>query len=133
MSNARHPIRRPAASWLLLVLFMLGTATPAVSRMTCLQSGHSEVSVGYAEECCPEEAPTQGAAVKPVCCEVLTTEPTKHPFASHGAVVVPVQDMDGRVLPLGPVCLVEWTVKPRSVRTNGPPRTRLAAMGAFRL
>jgi|LakMenE18May11ns_1017448.scaffolds.fasta_scaffold9897963_2 hypothetical protein len=78
---------------MLLVLFLLGSAAPAVSRMDCLMSGRSEVSLGHAKECCPEDGGSQGAAVKAVCCEVFTAEPGKQPFAPQPPVLIPVQQV----------------------------------------
>lgn len=133
MSTECHPVRRATCAWFLLVLFLLGTATPAVSRMTCLQSGHSELSVGYAEECCPDKAPAQGATVKPVCCEVLTAKPEKHPFAAHGNVEVPAPALDAFVPPVVPVEGTARSVKPRLEGVTAALHTRLASIGVFRL
>jgi hypothetical protein len=133
MFNGGHPVRRAIASWSLLVLFLLGTATPAMSRMTCLKSGHSEVSVGYANDRCPLEAPRQGAAVRPVCCEVLTSKPEKHPFAVHAPVEVPLADFEAWGVPRIHVAELHRAVFAGCEQRAGPTLTRLAVIGALRL
>lgn len=124
-------IRRPASIWLLLVLFLVGTALPAVSRMTCLMSGHSELSFGQAQECCPDETPTTGSTVKPVCCEVLTAKPTSQPFRAQWPVLLPVVAIHAVVsVDLAP----QSASRPLAVRMDRwppPLGDRLAAIGVL--
>ncbi len=51
-----------------VLLLLFATSGMALSRMTCLMSGHSVVSFGILEDCCPEPEPSEGPAVAPVCC-----------------------------------------------------------------
>lgn len=56
-------------------LFLLATSGPALSRMTCLDGGHSVVSLGKATDCCPEEEPHGTTPeVKPACCELALVQ-----------------------------------------------------------
>lgn len=63
------------------LLLLLGTAAPALVRMNCLNSGHSVVSIGQADDCCPpEQEHPQGAQIHPVCCEFQRTAPERTAF-----------------------------------------------------
>jgi len=118
---------------MLLLLFLLGSAAPAVSRMDCLVSGHSEVTVGYAEECCPEEGDAQGPTIKAVCCEVLTAEPGKQPFAPQPPVLVPDQPALVQVLGVHVPAVVLHRPGVHIAHRPPPPALaeRLAEVGSF--
>jgi hypothetical protein len=118
---------------MLLLLFLLGSAAPAVSRMDCLVSGHSEVTVGYADECCPEEGDAQGPIIKAVCCEVLTAEPGKQPFAPQPPVLVPDQPVLVQVLGVDVPAVVLHRPGVHIARRPPPPALaeRLAEVGSF--
>ncbi|WKZ65229.1 MAG: hypothetical protein QY325_10700 [Flavobacteriales bacterium] len=60
--------RRPVAAFTMAALLLLGTSGVALSRMTCLMGGHSVVSVGMADDCCPEQDGTGGMALSADCC-----------------------------------------------------------------
>lgn len=116
---------------MLLLLFLVGTALPAVSRMTCLMSGHSALTVGQAEGCCPEEAPAAGPAVRPVCCEVLTAKPTSQPFRAQWPVLVPMVAVQAVV---SVEVLAQGTYRAPSVRMDRWPPPwgdRSAAIGVL--
>lgn len=66
MRRFLHRHRWATVSVVLLLLF--ATSSMALSRMTCLMSGHSVVAFGMLEDCCPEPEPTEGATLAPVCC-----------------------------------------------------------------
>ncbi|MEX1132719.1 MAG: hypothetical protein WEC15_05810 [Flavobacteriales bacterium] len=51
-----------------VVLLLFATSSMALSRMTCLMSGHSILALGMIDDCCPEPEPTEGATIAPVCC-----------------------------------------------------------------
>jgi hypothetical protein len=51
------------------VLLMLATSGLTVSRMSCLISGHSELSLGIVDDCCPEEE-HESASVEASCCDL---------------------------------------------------------------
>jgi len=70
--------------WLALLaalLLLMGTAAPALVRMSCLSGGHTVLSFGQADDCCPEEeqAP-EGAQFHAVCCDVERTAPNHDAF-----------------------------------------------------
>lgn len=67
----------PLAALLLLV----GTAAPALVRMSCLSGGHTVLSIGQADDCCPEEERSpEGAQFQGVCCEFDRTAPNRTAF-----------------------------------------------------
>lgn len=56
---------------LMVAVHLLASSGATISRMTCLEGGHSVVVLGKASDCCPDRAP-QGPApeVKAACCEM---------------------------------------------------------------
>ncbi|MFN3876117.1 MAG: hypothetical protein ACK4L7_09435, partial [Flavobacteriales bacterium] len=52
----------------LAALLLLAGSGIGFSRMTCLMSGRSVVSLGKAYDCCPESDAAQGEALSPACC-----------------------------------------------------------------
>lgn len=60
--------RRPVAAFSMAALLLLGTSGVALSRMTCLMGGHSVLSLGMADDCCPGQEGTGGMALKAHCC-----------------------------------------------------------------
>lgn len=60
--------RHSWATLTVVVLLLFATSGMALSRMTCLISGHSIVGLGMLEDCCPEPEPAEGATIAPVCC-----------------------------------------------------------------
>lgn len=63
------------------LLLLLCTAAPALVRMNCLSSGHSVVSIGQAEDCCPpDQDHPKGAQIQAVCCEFQCTAPERTAF-----------------------------------------------------
>jgi hypothetical protein len=62
-------------SVLAAALLLLATSVTGISRMTCLEAGHSVLSLGKAVDCCPEEDASAAASVRSACCafsEVLS-------------------------------------------------------------
>ena len=51
------------------VLLLLATSGITVSRMSCLISGHSELSLGIADDCCEDEG-HKGTSVEATCCDL---------------------------------------------------------------
>lgn len=133
MSARKHTAHRRISVWLLLALFLVGTAVPAVSRMECLMSGHSTVSVGFADECCPGDGDQQGATVRAVCCEVVTAEPGKQPFAPQPHVLVPEQSVVVPVIRVQVPVVVLHRAGVHSGRRPPPAALgeRLAEVGSF--
>ena len=56
-------------TYLVVGIFLLATSGTAISRMTCLEGGHSVVSLGMATDCCPEAEHGDFPTVKATCCE----------------------------------------------------------------
>lgn len=72
--------------WLSVItgmLLLFTTATPALVRMTCLSGGHSVLSVGQAEDCCPEQEHGPGATFAAACCDSDAAKPVDHLFESN--------------------------------------------------
>ncbi len=61
--------RNKWATYIVVGLFLLATSGTAISRMTCLEGGHSVVSLGMATDCCPEPEHGDFPTVKATCCE----------------------------------------------------------------
>lgn len=55
----------------LAMLLLLATSGLTVSRMSCLISGHSVLSLGFADDCCPEEEHGDGITIAATCCELV--------------------------------------------------------------
>lgn len=73
--------------WLTYVVvgfFLLATNGVALSRMTCLDGGHSVVSLGMAADCCPEEeAHGPAPEVKAACCELAFVQGERGNYLPH--------------------------------------------------
>ena len=66
------------------LLLLLGTAAPALVRMSCLSGGHTVVSIGQAEDCCPKDQPHHdGAQLRARCCEMERTAPERDAFTTE--------------------------------------------------
>ncbi len=59
---------------------LFATSGMALSRMTCVISGHSVVALGMMEDCCPEPENAAGAMIAPVCCEFVQAGGDALPF-----------------------------------------------------
>ena len=59
---------------------LFATSGMALSRMTCVISGHSVVALGMMEDCCPEPENAAGAMISPVCCEFVQAGGDALPF-----------------------------------------------------
>lgn len=79
-----------------VVLLLFATSGMAISRMTCLISGHSIVALGMLEDRCPDPAPAEGATVAPVCCVFGQAAANVEPFMPGvGLEFVPLAVSDG--------------------------------------
>lgn len=82
-------------SVLAAVLLLLATAAPALVRMSCLNGGHTVLSIGQADDCCPEEDHQgDGPQLRARCCEMELTAPVHAAFTMENghstlAVVTP--------------------------------------------
>jgi len=134
MKGQVSPVLRQALTWCVLALFLAGTGLPAVSRMTCLMSGRSEVSVGYGRSCCPEEAPAKVPVVKPACCEVITAKPVRTDMTVQALLLAP--SLPVRELRFAPVVKGPADHAPATRAARPPPGVgveELALLGAYRI
>ncbi len=74
------------------VLVLLATAAPALVRMNCLSGGHTVLSIGQADDCCPQEDHQgDGPQLRARCCEMERTAPVHAAFTlenSHSTLSV---------------------------------------------
>jgi len=75
--------------WALALLLLFAAAAPSLSRMTCLQAGHSQLMLGNVEDCCPALPATDGPSVKAQCCVTSTAEADLALFVMAQGTVVP--------------------------------------------
>ena len=75
------------ATVLVVGLLLFATSSMTLSRMTCLMGGHSVLSFGPADECCPEEEKPEGATLKAICCTFTEAQLDR-------TTVIPAQGMD---------------------------------------
>ncbi len=73
-----------------MLLLLMGTAAPALARMTCVMGGPSVLSVGMAEDCGPVDHEHPVTTVSATCCEVLQTQPQRANFVPAASVGLPV-------------------------------------------
>ncbi|MFT3884838.1 MAG: hypothetical protein QM724_05230 [Flavobacteriales bacterium] len=117
------------------LVLLLGPATPALARMTCVNSGHSVLNVGQARDCCPVDHTHSTPAVKAMCCELVQAQPQRSAFVASASPELPALE----ALPIGisletPVLSLDEAV--RLVPQARPPTLigrRLAAIGLLRL
>lgn len=79
----------------LAMLLLLVTSGLTVSRMSCLISGHSVLSLGLADDCCPEEEHGDGTMIGATCCELVQATADRVellPSATFDLVALPVTD-----------------------------------------
>ena len=126
-------LRSNSLSVLAMLVLLMGTAAPALARMTCVAGGHSVLSVGQVEDCCPEND-AQGATVSATCCEMWEARPQRSDFvpAVNAMVPVPVATLHpGSVS--APLRMV--TQAPTDAHISRPPplprAQRQASIGVF--
>lgn len=54
-------------------LLLFATSGASLTRMTCLTGGHSTLSIGLVDDCCPEEGENPGPTLKALCCDITET------------------------------------------------------------
>ena len=64
----------------MVALLLMGTAAPMLTRMTCVLSGHVQMNVGQAKNCCPERENGHGAHLEAVCCVFEQAAPKHEVF-----------------------------------------------------
>ena len=91
-----------------VLVLLLGTAMPAMLRMTCLAGGHSVVSMGQVEDCCPKDH-AGSATFSATCCELWEARPQRSEFVPALKAMVP---MPVAVLHQQPVFVAPGPVPP---------------------
>lgn len=119
----------------LAALLLLAAAAPALSRMTCLEAGHSQLVLGDLRDCCPGPEAGAGATVKAQCCVATTAHAAQDVFVpAHPIATVAMDDWS---LP-APVVVTALAVRsPALVCGHGPPplaaTQRLARLQVLRI
>ena len=88
--HSLRSLRSKGLSVLAMLVLLLGTAAPALARMTCTMGGPSIVSFGQAEECAPVDHSHPVTTVQATCCEVLQARPQRSDFVTVASAMVPV-------------------------------------------
>lgn len=113
------------------LLLLLATSGVTVSRMSCLISGHSELSLGIVEDCCPEQE-HEGTSVEATCCDLdqAGTERVELlPSSEQALIALPATEVVSLVRAFGPECSA-----PRWLDSRPPPMRgdeRLALVSRF--
>lgn len=129
MRRSLTSLQRKGLVWALAVLFLLGGAMPMLSRMRCLQSGRTVVSVGLAKDCCPDDARGTNATVKAVCCEVMVAKPSHQPFTPHqGHPLAPALAVEEAISAPPPAALRHPVPATCAKRPPPGPKQRLATL-----
>ena len=121
----QHPTRHSRAlAFGLVGLLLFATAGPVLSRMTCLMSGRSVVSLGDGRGCCPGPEASDSPTLKGVCCTFSVVKAADVDLRQESAPVIH--------LPLVPIALHAATASTRplsrpviAVQARPPPITAL--------
>lgn len=126
-------LRSNGLSILAMLVLLMGTAAPALARMTCVVGGHTVLSVGQVEDCCPANE-THTATVSATCCEMWEARPQRSDFvpAVNAMVPLPVAMLHPRPL-FAPIALAPQATTDAHISRPPPlPRAqRLASTGVF--
>lgn len=116
----RHFLHRNKwATTLVAALFLLATSGMSVSRMTCLHSGHSVLSVGVAADCCPDRDKGDHATVSATCCAFSIAKSDVQDYLPNTFSIAPAVPMlPEHALLIGPVPLA---VTPTAWLSSRPP------------
>lgn len=85
--------RHTWVTYLVVGLFLLASSGTALSRMTCLEGGHSTLSLGMATSCCPAEEQTALPTYTPYCCVLETVQGTRDNYLPHEVLQLAVADV----------------------------------------
>lgn len=132
-----HPLRSLRSKGLsvfAMLVLLLGTAAPAMARMTCIMGGPSILSVGQAEDCSSVDHSHPITTVQATCCEVLQANPQRADFVPAASAMVPV--LFAMVLPAAiiPAEIAAPVVRRNAHFSRPPPLARslrLATTGVF--
>lgn len=89
-------MRSLRARWIQVVaalLLLLGSASPALARMTCVNSGHSVLNVGQAKDCCPVDHQHSRPELKATCCELMQVQPQRSAYLTGTPLELPALDL----------------------------------------
>lgn len=122
-------------TYLVIGLFVLATSGTALSRMTCLEGGHTVLSLGLAVDCCPEDAPVDHPTYKASCCELAFVQGDRADYLPNTNADALVSGLMLAVLPT--VIAVPEPVRRLSWLGSRPPpidtRDRLSVIGVQRV
>lgn len=124
----KHWLAIPAV---LLLLALIGA--PAISRMTCVMSGHVSYAVDGDFSCCADDGPTDGSAIRATCCDFAQVSPEKAYYVLHAPVTF-LADISPGELPFIPVPGVRSSAASAWLDSRPPPlpqRSRLARIGSW--
>ena len=116
-----------------MVVFL--ACAPAMSRMTCLMSGRSVVTVGPSMECCPAEPASNVPVIKGVCCAFSAIQPPDTEYVPVTAMTVSCPVTAGIPLSASTVQLVPLKLA-RTYPCRPPPGSmaeRLASLQVYRI
>ncbi len=122
---------------LAMCLLLLGTAAPALERLSCSMGCPTTVSIGSVEGCCPEEHEDPGSSLMAAdCCDVERTAPAHHAFTTenttiHFELLANAADRHALVVPVTTAAFPGYGLCPRP-----PPlltTERLSLVSAFLL
>src|SRR5688572_7357890 len=82
----RFLLKHRWATVMVVGLMLFATSGATLSRMTCFAGGHSVLSFGAADDCCPEEG--NGAGLKAACCELSQAKAGTIAFVPHDALAL---------------------------------------------
>lgn len=82
-------------TYLVVGLFLLATSGTAISRMTCLEGGHSILSLGITTGCCPEEESRSDVPeYRPACCELALVQGERDNYLPNVGFALFVEEID---------------------------------------
>ena len=118
---------------LVVGLMLFATSGASLTRMTCLAGGHSVLSFGLADDCCPMDDHHADASLKATCCELSQAKANTIAFVPNDVLALTPVLM---VLDAVPVMIAfEPSFTRCSWLDSRPPplngTERLAAIGSF--
>lgn len=131
----RFLLKHRWATILVVGLMLFATSGATLSRMTCLMGGHTVLSFGLADDCCPEPESGSHAVLKATCCEFSEAKGATVTFiANNTLALVPVlMALDAVPVTIG---LEEGSMPFAWLDSRPPPLSRperLASIGSLRL
>ena len=127
----RFLLRHRWATIAVVGLMLFATSGATLSRMTCFSEGHSVLSFGGADDCCPEEE--SGAGLKAACCELSQAQAGPIAFVPHDVLALAPVLMALDAVPV--VVALERSFVPVSWLDSRPPPLlapeRLASIASF--